>query len=291
MNTVTDCKTKLSEVLQTGQVCHRFIGVTHLTQHSQFAFALDGRIAQATEHRRVRTLPILDHDASTDVGANAIETPKAHQAAHGGLPRLVDDKSSYSNTNETDASQIPQQSRPRATGRSQNQQQSQPTLPQGDWRSHPDTKSTRTFGTGPSSPPPPYPPSYDGNRYGPTGTTQIQQQPRQQQPSALPVGGRNGYPPCGIINVPGTSSVRQQPPPAQPWVDARQQHGQYGSVPNPAVSIAAGGGTASHHAFPTAGPTGPFTVVVNNINNVDNVNMTQPMAAATPANWSHRKRA
>jgi len=223
---------------------------------------------------------------------NAIETPKAHQAAHGGPPRLMDDKSSYSNMNETEASQIPQQSWPRATGRSQNQQQSQPTLPHGEWRSYPDTKSSSTFGTGPSPPPPPYPPSYDGNRYGPTGTTQIQQQPRQQQPSGLPVpvGGRNGYPPYGTINVPasGTSSVRQQPPPAQPWVDARQQHGHYGSVPNPAVAVAAGGGTASHRAFPTAGPAGPFTVVVNNVNNV---NMTQPMAAAAPANWSHRKRA
>jgi len=66
MNAVTDCKGKLSEILQRGQVCHRFIGAIHLTQRAQFALALDGRIAQAVEHRRVRTLPNLNHDVSTD---------------------------------------------------------------------------------------------------------------------------------------------------------------------------------------------------------------------------------
>lgn len=72
MNKVTDCRNKLSDVLQTGQVCHRFICVIHLTQRAQFALTLDRRFAQDAEYRKVRTLLILNHDFSTDVAINAI---------------------------------------------------------------------------------------------------------------------------------------------------------------------------------------------------------------------------
>lgn len=75
MNTVTDSRSKLSEILRRGQVCHRFIGAIHLTQRAQFALALDARIAQDVEHRKVRTLSILNHDVSTDVGVNVIPRP------------------------------------------------------------------------------------------------------------------------------------------------------------------------------------------------------------------------
>jgi len=233
MNRVTDCKNKLSEILQRGQ----------------FALTLDGRIAQDVEHRR------------------------AHQ--DGPVPLM--DKSSYSYVNEA-ASPIQQQSYPRATGRSQTQQQSQPTPPRGD-PSYPDyTKSDSMYGTGPSQQSQPHPPSHDGNRYGPTGMNQFQQQ-RQ-------LGHRNGHPSYSTINVPGTSLVGQQSPPAQPWVHARQQHRHYGNLPDPAMAV--GGGTASHRAFPTAGSAGPFTIV-----NVNMVAVPDPArAAAAPANSSpHRKKA
>lgn len=178
-------------------------------------------------------------------------------------------------------SQIQQQSQPRATGRSQVQQQSQPTPPQGD-PSYPDyTKSSSIYGSGPSQRSQPYPPSHDGNRYGPTGMNQVQQQPRQDQ-----LGHRNGHPFYSTIKVPGTSSVGQQSPPTQPWVDARQQHPHHGNLPDPAMAV--GGGTASHRAFPMAGSAGPFTFV-----NVNMVAVPDPArAAAAPTNRSpHRKKA
>lgn len=190
------------------------------------------------------------------------------------------DKSSYSYVNEP-VSQTQQQSWPRATGRSQIQQQSQPTPPQGD-PSYPDSaKSSCMYGTGPLQRSRPYPPGHDGNWYGPTGMNQIQQQPRQHQ-----LGHMNGHPYYSTINAPGTSSVGQQSPPTQPWVGARQQHCRYGNLPDPAM--AAGGGTAPHRAFPTAESVEPFTLV-----NVNMVAVPDPArAAAAPANRSpHRKEA
>lgn len=252
MNTVSDCKRKLSDVLQTGQVCHRFICAIHLTQRAQFALSLDTRIAQDAERRRVRTLPILNRLMSPLM---QFENPKAH---HDGPPQ------------------------PRAAGRSQIEQQLRPTPPQGDW-SYPDyPNSDSMLRTRPLQRSQPYPPSSDGNLYRQTpvdvtGMNQIQQQPRQHQSSEL--GHRNGYPPYSTINVPGTSSVRQQSPPAEPWVGARQQHSHYG---NPAVAIAAvGGGTSSRRVFPTAGPTGPALTLVNMV-----VVPGRAMAAGAPANWS-----
>jgi hypothetical protein len=252
MNTVSDCKRKLSDVLQTGQVCHRFICAIHLTQRAQFALSLDTRIAQDAERRRVRTLPILNRLMSPLM---QFENPKAH---HDGPPQ------------------------PRAAGRSQIEQQLRPTPPQGDW-SYPDyPNSDSMLRTRPLQRSQPYPPSSDGNLYRQTpvdvtGMNQIQQQPRQHQSSEL--SHRNGYPPYSTINVPGTSSVRQQSPPAEPWVGARQQHSHYG---NPAVAIAAvGGGTSSRRVFPTAGPTGPALTLVNMV-----VVPGRAMAAGAPANWS-----
>ena len=251
MNTVSDCKRKLSDVLQTGQVCHRFICAIHSTQRAQFALSLDGRIAQDAERRRVRTLPILHRLMSPLM---RFENAKAH---HGGPPQ------------------------PRAAGRAQIEQPLRPTPP-GDW-SYPDyTNSDSMLRTGSSQRSQPYPPSSDGNLYMQTpvnvaGMNQIQQQPRQHQSSEL--GHRNGYPPYSTINVPGTSSVGQQPPPAEPRVGSRQQRSHYG---NPAVAVAAvGGGTTSRRVFPTAGPTGPALTLVNMV-----VVPNRAMAAGAPANWS-----